>query len=73
MTKGTAQRQLDLFETRCRQLADKVDNGIIHFIDAVDTAYSAAEWSGMVELHGDDAVQKIMASAFMRARRGVPA
>jgi hypothetical protein len=64
--------QLDLFSVRCRQLAEKVDNGIMYFIDAVDTAYSAAEWSGMVELHGDDAVQKIMADAFMHARRGVP-
>jgi hypothetical protein len=62
-------RQLDLFTVRCRQLAEKVDNGIIYFVDAVDTAYSAAEWSGMVELHGDDIVQKIMADAFMRARR----
>jgi hypothetical protein len=62
-------RQLDLFAIRCRQLAEQVDNGIIDFISAVDTAYSAAQWSGMVELHGDDIVQQIMADAFMRARR----
>jgi hypothetical protein len=73
MSKDTAQRQLELFEIRCRQLAEKVDNGIVDFVSAVDTAYSAAEWSGMVELHGDDVVQKIMAVAFMRARRRVPA
>jgi hypothetical protein len=65
-------RQLDLFAIRCRQLAEQVDNGIIYFLDAVDTAYSAAEWSGMVELYGDGVVQKIMAAAFMRARRRVP-
>jgi hypothetical protein len=65
-------RQLDLFAARCRQLAEKVDNGIIYFVDAVDTAYSAAEWSGMIELHGDDSVQKIMAANFMHARRRVP-
>jgi hypothetical protein len=64
-------RQLDLLTARCRQLAEKVDNGIIGFTDAVDTAYSAAEWSGMVELHGDDVVQEVMARAFM-ARRRVP-
>jgi hypothetical protein len=65
-------RQLELFAGRCRQLAAKVDNGIIYFVDAVDTAYSAAEWSGMVELHGDDIVQKIMADSFMRAHRRAP-
>jgi hypothetical protein len=62
-------RQLYLFAVRCRQLAEQVDNGLIDFISAVDTAYSAAEWSGMIDLHGNDAVQEIMAAAFMRARR----
>lgn len=70
MTKDTIQHtQLDLFAIRCRQLAEQVDNGIIDFISAVDTAYSAAQWSGLADSVGDDQVQQIMAQAFMRARR----
>jgi hypothetical protein len=47
-------------------LADRVIAGKLAFIDAIDMAYSAAEWSGLIDAAGDDAVQKIMAAAFVR-------
>jgi hypothetical protein len=59
-----SERRLDLFAVRCRDLRDRVMTGTIPFIDAVDCAYSAAEWSGLVDDVGDDAVQRIMAIAF---------
>jgi hypothetical protein len=35
----------------------------------VDTAYSAAVWSGLVDSVGDDAVQKVLQAAFGTCRR----
>jgi hypothetical protein len=58
-------RQAALFETRCRELAVRVQAGVISFVDAVDLAYEAAIWSGISDSLGDDFVQKIMADAFM--------
>jgi hypothetical protein len=37
----------------------------IEFLDAVDMAYSAAEFSGLVSRYGDDLVQATLALAFM--------
>ena len=62
-------RQLELLALRCCDLAERVEAGTIGFIDAVDMAYSAAVWSGLVESVGDDAVQKIMFAAFATAPR----
>ena len=59
-------RQLELFAIRCGALADRVAAGNLSFLDAVDFAYSAAEFAGLVETAGDVAVQKIMAAAFAR-------
>jgi hypothetical protein len=56
--------QLSLLAIRASELADRVCAGQIGFIDAVDMAYSAAQWSGLTESAGDDAVQKILAAAF---------
>ena len=56
---------LDLFHVRCCTLADRVVAGGIGFIDAVDLAYTAAQFSGLADRVGDDAVQAVMASAFM--------
>jgi hypothetical protein len=50
---------------RCCTLADRVTTGGIGFIDAVDLAYSAAQFSGLADRVGDDAVQAVMGSAFM--------
>lgn len=58
------QHQLELFAIRASELADRVAAGQIAFIEAVDMAYSAAQWAGLADSVGDDAVQKIMAAAF---------
>ena len=44
---------LDLLYERCLTLADRVLSGQLSFIDAVDIAYSAAEWSGLVDRFGE--------------------
>jgi len=61
-------QRLDLFGTRCRELVERINVGSISFIDGVDLAYSAAIWSGLVDDVTDDAVQAVMAQAFMRVR-----
>jgi hypothetical protein len=60
------QRQLELFAIRCSELADRVAAGNLPFLDAVDMAYLAADFAGLVEVAGDDAIQKIMFAAFSR-------
>jgi hypothetical protein len=60
--------QLELFGVRCGELAAQALAGQIPFIDAVDMAYSAAIWAGIVDSAGDDVVQAIMANAFADAR-----
>jgi hypothetical protein len=57
-------RQLALLAIRADELAERVCSGQIGFIDAVDMAYSAAQWAGLPESVGDDAIQKILAAAF---------
>ena len=57
-------RQLELLAIRSAELADRVTAGQIGFIDAVDAAYSAAQWAGLTEAVGDDAIQKILAAVF---------
>jgi hypothetical protein len=63
-------QQLSLFAIRASELADRVHAGQLSFIDAVDMAYSAAQWSGLTESVGDDAVQKILAAAFSGTEGG---
>jgi hypothetical protein len=64
----SSKRQLDEFEPRCSDIVERIDAGLIAFIDGVDTVYSAAVWSGLSGSVGDDAVQAIMARAFDYAR-----
>ena len=59
------QRQLDLLGRKSKELAARVSAGQLQFIDAVDMAYSAAEWAGLIDTAGDDAVQTVLADAFM--------
>jgi len=66
-----AGRQLEIFAIRCLELADRVAENQIGFIDAVDLAYDAAIWSGLVETVGDDVTQATMAAAFANARSPV--
>jgi hypothetical protein len=54
----------ELFLIRVCELADRVTDGKIGFIDAVDMAHTSAVWSGLVDDIGDDAVQRLMAAAF---------
>ena len=63
------ERQLELFGARCKQLVDRVCAGQIPFIEAIDMAYSAATWSGVVDSAGDDAVQWVMATVFINPPR----
>jgi len=55
---------LDLLFDRATILASRARDGSLPFIEAVDMAYSAADWAGLVERYGDDAVQRILARAF---------
>jgi hypothetical protein len=61
--------QLILFELRCQTLVHRVRCNQLQFIDAVDMAYQAAVWSGLVDVAGDDLVQATMARAFMQVPR----
>jgi hypothetical protein len=64
-----ASRQLKILALRSLELADRVADGELHFLDAVDLAYEAAVWSGLTETVGDDVVQATLAAAFANARR----
>ena len=67
--KSRVTQQLEILALRTMELADQVAAGQLKFIDAVDTAYEAAFWSGLVNLVGDDVVQATLAAAFANARR----
>jgi hypothetical protein len=58
--------QLELLAIRASELADRVSAGQIGFLDAIDMAHSAAEWSGLTERVGDDQIQKLLAASFAR-------
>jgi hypothetical protein len=71
MSKHTvkAARRLEILALRSLELADRVAEGSIKFIDAVDLAYEGAVWSGLVADVGDDIVQATLAAAFACARQ----
>jgi hypothetical protein len=60
---------LDLLYERCCELAEQVSEGWLPFIDAVDMGYDAAVWSGLIFRVGDDAVQEVLAAAFIGIHR----
>ena len=60
---------LDLLFVRACTLAGRVMAGDLGFIDAVDMAYSAADWAGLIDRYGDDTVQSVLAEAFMEVPR----
>jgi hypothetical protein len=62
-------RRLEILALRCLELGDQVAAGQMKFLDAVDLAYEAALWSGLVQSVGDDIVQATLAAAFANARR----
>ena len=59
---------LSLLFDRTVALAERARCGELGFIDAVDMAYSAADWAGLVDRYGDDLVQLVLADAFAEAR-----
>ena len=65
----TASHPLSIFAERCTTLAARVKRGELLFLEAVDFAYSAADFSGLVESYGDDRIQKVMAGAFIGCRK----
>lgn len=52
-----------LFDRSC-VLAQRAAGGELLFLEAVDMAYSAADFAGLVDRYGDDAVQLVLADAF---------
>jgi hypothetical protein len=61
-------RQLEILALRAFDLADRVAAGEIELIDAVDIAYSAAQWAGLCEAAGDRVVQTVLHEAFRKVR-----
>ena len=61
---------LDLLYDRCCTLADRVAAGELGFLDAIDIAWSAAEFAGTVDRAGPDAVQAALVAAFVGVPRG---
>jgi hypothetical protein len=68
-TAQFALHQLALFSERVRVLAERVAAGQLGFINAIDLAYDAATWSGLIDSVGDDKVQAALAVAFMGVRK----
>jgi hypothetical protein len=58
---------LALLFDRCTTLATRVRDGDLAFVDAVDMAYTAADFAGLVDRYGDDSIQGVLAEAFMGA------
>jgi hypothetical protein len=67
-SKSDAGHRLEILALRSLELADRVANRELAFLDAIDLAYSAAEWSGLTEAIGDDVIQATIAAAFANAR-----
>jgi hypothetical protein len=72
-------RQLKILRARSQQLAKRVKNSELPFIEAVDACYDAAESAGLLDLPGyvlpgnylveaADLVQLVLAEAFADAR-----
>lgn len=64
----TARAPIVVFTDRCATLAERVRRQELPFIEAVDMAYSAADFAGLIESYGDDQIQSVPAAAFMGAR-----
>lgn len=57
---------LDLLFERSCTLVDRVIAGDLAFLEAVDMVSSAADFSGLTDKYGQDAIQEILAAAFIR-------
>jgi hypothetical protein len=67
--RRVVERQLAIFTRACRRMAERVNMGATPFIYGVDTLYSAALDTGLIEVAGDDRVQQIMHAAFQGRHR----
>ena len=68
MDPAIVDHQLEILFQRSCYLAEAVAAGAIPLLDAVDLAQSAAEWAGVIDNAGPDAVQAVLAAAFVGAR-----
>lgn len=66
---GAVLKQLEILYQRCVYLAHAVDVGGLRFLDAVDLAWDAADWAGVLASAGPDKVQDVLARAFMGIKR----
>jgi hypothetical protein len=64
-----ADRQLELLHYHATMLADRVEAGLIGFIDAIDLAYQAALAAGMDQTVGDDEIQAVLHDCFGPVRQ----
>lgn len=55
---------IEVFALRCWARARLYAEGELELHDAVDKLQASAETSGLVDAHGQDAVQAVMADAF---------
>jgi hypothetical protein len=67
--KSRVTQQLEILALRSLELADQVAAGHLPFIDAVDMAYSAAQWAGLPETVGDNTIKLALSASFPNARR----
>jgi hypothetical protein len=68
LEKSRTTRQLEILAIRSFELADRVEAGEIALLDAVDVAYDAAFWSGLIENVGNNVVQTVLHEAFVGVR-----
>ena len=59
-----APEPLDIFRERCAARAYLVEIGDLAFLDTVDGLQCDAEFDGLPDQYGADAVQAVMAAAF---------
>lgn len=59
---------IEVFALRCWARARLYAEGELELHDAVDELQASAETSGLVDAHGQDAVQAVMADAFREVR-----
>ena len=69
MQDNRLRAQDNVLEDRCLEMAARVNAGEVKFLDAIDVLQDAAVASGLADQIGDDAVQEVMADAFMDVRR----
>ena len=52
------------FQFQCERLAELVEDGVVLRVDAVDTLFKAALDNNLIQIHGVDYIQQMLAAAF---------